>query len=348
VGVAADGAEGVRLGEAFGDIVACAPVMRARLLLAARAATSDITVLLTGESGTGKDVVARAIHAASPRRRCPFVALNCAAIPDALVESELFGYCRGAFTGASTDKPGLVDTACGGTLFLDEIGDLPLALQAKLLRLLQERVYLPLGARRSRTADVRVIAATNAGLRRRIEAGAFRADLYYRLAAFPIHLPPLRERAEDLRPLAERFLSLYAARSGRADVAFGADALAALASRAWPGNVRELEHTIARAVIVARGPEVRPEDLASPDEVHDPSAGVAGSSAMPWRLPPEGVDLPAVVRRLVGEALVRTGGNLSAAARLLRLSRAALRYRVRKYRLTSGSSHPTGGASGPS
>jgi len=334
--------------DAFADVVACAPAMRARLELAARAAASDITVLLTGESGTGKDVVARAIHAASPRRARPFVALNCAAIPETLVESELFGYCRGAFTGASTDRPGLVDAACGGTLFLDEIGDLPLALQAKLLRLLQERVYLPLGGRRPRTADVRVIAATNVGLRRRVDAGAFRADLYYRLAAFPIHLPPLRERAADLRPLAERFLAVYAARSGRPGIRLGADALAALAAHPWPGNVRQLEHAIARAVIVARGAELRPEDLVALDDGDDPSAGATASSAAPWGLPPDGIDLPAVVRDLVAQALARTGGNLSAAARLLRLSRPALRYRVRKYRLTGGSSRPADGASGPS
>jgi transcriptional regulator with GAF, ATPase, and Fis domain len=339
--------EGVRLGEAFGDVVACAPVMRARLLLAARAATSDITVLLTGESGTGKDVVARAIHRASRRAARAFVALNCAALPETLVESELFGYCRGAFTGASSDKPGLVDAAGGGTLFLDEIGDLPLPLQAKLLRLLQERVYLPLGARRSRTADVRMIAATNVGLRRRVEAGAFRGDLYYRLAAFPIHLPPLRERAADLRPLADRFLARYAARVGRPDMAFGRDALAVLASRAWPGNVRELEHAIARAVIVARGPEVRPEDLAAADDDDDPTAAVAPASGTHWELPPDGIDLPAVVRRLVADALARTGGNLSAAARLLRVSRPALRYRVRKYGLRIGSSRPSRGASAP-
>jgi transcriptional regulator with PAS, ATPase and Fis domain len=318
--------------------------MRSRLALAARAATSDITVLLTGESGTGKEVVARAIHGASPRASRPFVALNCAALPDTLVESELFGYCRGAFTGASHDKPGLVDAAAGGTLFLDEVADLPLGLQAKLLRLLQERAYLPLGGRHPRAADVRVIAATNVGLRARVESGSFRADLYYRLAAFPIRLPPLRDRPADVRPLAERFLARYAGRAGRQDLTFGPDALAALASRPWPGNVRELEHTIARAVLVAAGPEVHAEDLAPADEGDD---GAAAPAATPWRLPAAGVDLPAALRAVVAEALARTGGNLSAAARLLGLSRPALRYRVRKYRLGGGASGSPRGASGP-
>lgn len=336
---------GVPDGDPFGEVVACAPPMRACVALAERAATCDIAVLLTGESGTGKDVFARAIHAASRRAPQGFVAINCAAIPEALLESELFGHRRGAFTGAVGDKPGLVDAAAGGTLFLDEVADLPLALQAKLLRLLQEGTYLPLGAIRHRTADVRVIAATNAEVRARVRAGAFRADLYYRLAAFPIHLPPLRARPADVRPLATRFLATYAARAGRPNLLLGEDALGVLARRSWPGNVRELEHAIARAVVVATGAAVRPEDLASPDEVDE---SPSESAATLGCLPAEGINLPALVRGLVVEALARSGGNLSAAARLLGISRAALRYRVRKYGIAYGASRPPSGASGPS
>jgi transcriptional regulator with PAS, ATPase and Fis domain len=310
-------------------IVARSAVMRARLALAARAAASDVTVLVTGESGTGKELLARAIHAGSAAAARSLVAVNCAAIPEALLESELFGYRRGAFTGAHGDKPGLVAAAAGGTLFLDEVAELPLVLQGKLLRFLQDGSYFPLGAVRPLAARVRVVAATNADLRRRVAAGAFRPDLYYRLAVLPIHVPPLRERPEDIAPLVRHLLARLH-RPGAPAIELSPAALAYLEAQPWPGNVRELENAVARALVVCSG------RVLTVDDFRDAAGAPPPADGADWTLPAGGVDLPRLVRDLVATALERTHGNLSAAARLLGLSRPALRYRVKKYRLERG------------
>ncbi len=225
--------------------------MRKTLALVQRAARSRASVLLCGETGTGKEVLARTIHARSPRAARPFVAINCAAFPETLLESELFGHVKGAFTGADRDKKGLFETAQGGTLFLDEVGEMPLSLQAKLLRVLQERELRPVGGTRARPVDVHLVAATNRQLRAEIAAKRFRADLYYRLAVFPITVPPLRERPEDVLPLCTHFLSLHGAREGKPGCTLTAEATSLLLAHGWPGNVRELENEVQRALALA-------------------------------------------------------------------------------------------------
>ncbi len=234
-------------------LIAESPATRAAAALALRAARTDIAVLFEGESGVGKEVFARAVHAASARAGGAFVAVNCGALPEALVESILFGHERGAFTGAAERREGKFAEAHGGVLFLDEIGELPPAAQVKLLRALQTREIDPLGAARSRAVDIRLLSATNRDLRREVAAGRFREDLFYRIAAFPVRIPPLRERPEDVEPLARATLDRLAASEGRAAVALGADALAALAARPWPGNVRELENVLHRALVLCEG-----------------------------------------------------------------------------------------------
>jgi transcriptional regulator with PAS, ATPase and Fis domain len=245
---------------AFGGIIARSKAMLRVLRLVQSLEHSDVTVLLTGESGTGKGLVARAIHDLSPRRTGPFVQVNCAALPESLLEPELFGHVRGAFTGAVRDRVGRFELAAGGTLFLDEVGDLPLHLQAKLLRALQERVFERVGDSRPVDADVRVVAATNRDLRRAVERGRFREDLYYRLRVFPIEIPPLRARREDVEPVARYLLARVGARQGR-ELRFSPEALRSLLEHPWPGNVRELENAIEFAVTVARGQTLQPEDL---------------------------------------------------------------------------------------
>ena len=247
---------------------------------------SEASVLITGESGTGKEVMARLIHTQSPRRNGPFVAVNVAALPGDLLESELFGHVRGAFTGATRDRPGRFAAAAQGTLFLDEVGDLPLHLQVKLLRVLQEHTYERVGENQARQADARIIAATNRDLRGAVADGTFREDLYYRLRVFPIELPPLRERREDIEPIARALLSRVEARAGRS-LRFSPEALRALLSYAWPGNVRELENALEYAATVARGQTLQPEDL--PPEVQ---AGGAGSRHLSGVQPPATGDVP--------------------------------------------------------
>jgi transcriptional regulator with PAS, ATPase and Fis domain len=244
----------------FGGMIARSPAMVHLFELIEHLKSSEATVLLAGESGTGKEMVARAIHDYSPRRRGTFVAVNCGAIPADLLESELFGHVRGAFTGAIRDRVGRFELAGGGTLFLDEIGDMPLALQVKLLRVLQERTYEPVGESRTRTANVRIIAATHVDLRRAVSEGRFREDLYYRLRVVPIEIPPLRDRREDIEPLARSLLSRIAARHGR-QVRFSPDAIRRLLQHTWPGNVRELENALEYAVAVTDGQTIMPEDL---------------------------------------------------------------------------------------
>ena len=248
-----------------------------------KTAARDVTVLITGESGTGKELVARALKTYSRRDRGPFVALNCAAIPEPLLESELFGHERGAFSGAAEARPGKFELAHTGTLFLDEIGDMPLVLQSKLLRVLQERELYRLGARAPRLVDVRIIAATNQALEELVQAGRFREDLYYRLNVVRIKLPPLRERGDDIVLLAKRFLQRQADAQGPRG--FSEDACHALLDYAWPGNVRELENIIAQAVVRARGPVIRAEDLALHDSQLHPVAPGSGSDRPSGRRP---------------------------------------------------------------
>ena len=261
------------LGETNGPIVffgmvSRSPAMARIFTLVQNLQTSEATVLLTGESGTGKEVLARAIHANSGRRRGPFVAVNCAALPSELLESELFGHVRGSFTGDVRDRIGRFEFASAGTLFLDEVGDLPLALQAKLLRVLQERTFERVGENQARSTKARIIAATNIDLRRAIADGKFREDLYYRLRVVPIEVPPLRQRREDIEPLAHHLLARVAARHGR-ELRFSPDALRAMLRYPWPGNVRELENAIEYAVAVVHGQTIHIEDL--PIEVSEPA-----------------------------------------------------------------------------
>jgi transcriptional regulator with GAF, ATPase, and Fis domain len=248
----------------LGGLIARSAAMTRIFRLVENLQASDVTVLVTGESGTGKEVLARAIHAHSHRRNGPFLAVNCAALPGELLEAELFGHVRGAFTGAVRDRAGRFELAADGTLFLDEVGDLPLHLQVKLLRFLQERTFERVGESRPRVSSARIVAATHKDLRRAVEAGQFREDLYYRLRVFPIELPPLRERREDIEPIASFLLGRVGGRHGRA-LRFSPDAIRAILGYAWPGNVRELENALEYAVTVAKGHTLQPEDL--PPEV---------------------------------------------------------------------------------
>jgi DNA-binding NtrC family response regulator len=246
-----------------GDMVGSGPAMRRLFDIVRRAAPSEGRVLVTGENGTGKELVARALHAGSRRRDGPFVKLNCAAVPAELIESELFGHERGAFTGAVAARRGRFEQADGGTLFLDEVGDMPPAMQAKVLRVLQEGEFERVGGQQTLRSDVRVVAATNKDLAAEVAAGRFREDLYYRLAVVPIHAPPLRERREALPELAARFLAEACERNGRRPMSLSREALAALQAHPWPGNVRELRNLVERLVILCDGPEIGADDVAA-------------------------------------------------------------------------------------
>ena len=286
---------------------------------AAQVADTETTVLLTGESGVGKEVVARFIHRASNRRRGPFIALNCAALVDQLLESELFGHERGAFTGAQQAKPGQIEAAAGGVLFLDEVGEMSPAIQAKFLRVLQEREFQRLGGTRVQRADVRVIAATNRDLFKAMERGDFREDLYYRLNVFDIRLPPLRERQADILPLSEAFLEEIGRSFGRPVAGMTRDARQALLDHRWPGNVRELRNALERAAIMSDGGLITREDLSLRHD--EPAAGID----------PHSTDLNRVEHEMIERVMHETGGNKSKAARRLGLTRAQLYVRLRRY-----------------
>jgi len=253
----------LRHAELAPGLVGDSPAMRRVMALATRAAGSSATVLLTGETGTGKEVVAKTVHRLSRRREQPFLAVNCAAFPDALLESELFGYVKGAFTGADRDRAGLFERASGGTLFLDEVGETAPSLQAKLLRVLQEREVRRVGDHRSRAVDVRLVAATNRDLRREAREGGFREDLYYRLAVFPLPLPALRDRRADILPLVDHFIAVHGARDGKDACRFMPDAENLLLAHSWPGNVRELENEVQRALALAEPGEAMAVELLS-------------------------------------------------------------------------------------
>jgi two-component system NtrC family response regulator len=312
----------------FENITGRAKPLLAVLDAAARAAPSEATVLIRGETGTGKELLARAIHFNSPRRDGPFVVINCGAIPKDLLESELFGHTRGAFTGALADKQGKVELAGGGTLFLDEIGEMPPELQVKLLRLLQQREIEKIGAPAPRKVDVRIVAATHRNLAALVEDGAFREDLYYRLAVIPLDLPPLRERLEDIPELATLFFRRYTAKLGRASLRLPQALLACFQNYRWPGNVRELENVMERIVVLAPGDSLTLEDL--PDFLRREKPAL---EALQLELPPEGISLEAVERELILRALARFGGNQTKAAGYLDLSRKTLIYRMEKYGL---------------
>src|SRR5437773_7949145 len=308
------------------------------LAQAAKVAGAETTVLLTGESGTGKEVVAHLIHHGSRRAEGPFVALNCAALPEALLESELFGYEKGAFTGAVSARAGRLEQAAGGTLFLDEVGEMSPAVQAKFLRVLQERDFQRLGGTRMLKADVRVIAATNRDLKVAMTKGAFREDLYYRLHVFAIHLPPLRERRDDILPLLENFLSqLGPAVTGRPAAGISREAREQFLAHTWPGNVRELRNAVERALILCEGGLINPEHLPWHAESarSAPPPLPAGPASQPpvGDLPPHGVDLEAMERTLIERALKQAGQNKSKAAKLLGLSRGKLYTRMEPFGL---------------
>ena len=304
--------------------VAGSRAMQDVLELAARVAPLDTTVLVYGESGTGKEFIVRLIHEQSPRASAPFVSINCAALTETLLESELFGHVRGAFTGAVRDKAGLFEVAGNGTIFLDEIGEVAPTVQAKLLRALQEREIRRVGAERSIKVNARVVAATNRDLRAAVDAGTFREDLYFRLGAFVITVPPLRDRREDIPPLVHNFLVRAAGRMKKDVSSVSADAMSGLMNYRWPGNVRELEHAVERAVILANGATIRRRDL--PPEVTQKPRARAGDDTL---------DLQAQERVSIERALERFGGNRKKAAEALNISTVTLWRRMKQYGLES-------------
>ena len=325
------------------EIIAADPAILAVKNRCERVAGTGATVLLTGESGVGKDVFAKQIHQLSDRRSKPYVAINCAAIPENLLESTLFGYEKGAFTGAVKAQPGKFEQANGGTLFLDEIGEMPLELQAKLLRVLQDQVVERLGSLRSIHCDVRIVAATNQDLQQRVKDGKFREDLYFRLAVFPIRIPPLRERKNDILPLAEHFLIRYGRTMGRQGLKLSPASQNDLANYAWPGNVRELESAIQRALLLSDGDMIEPADI----ELHDsqtptPLANSAHESShdgTPLAYVSDqqsthsgAQDMDSIEREHILKVLKQVGGNRKEAVNVLGLSERALRYKLKAYK----------------
>jgi Nif-specific regulatory protein len=313
----------------FDTIVGESPRMQEVYRLVQRVLNTDSNVLLTGESGTGKDLIARVLHYQGPRAKGPFIAVNCAAIPETLLEAELFGYERGAYTGATQRKPGRFELAAGGTLFLNEIGDMSLGLQAKLLQVLQDRQFERVGGTETITTDARIVAATNQDLERLIAEGRFRRDLFYRLNVYPIALPPLREHKEDLGPLTMFILKSFGQKLRKEVAGISKDAMGLLERYSWPGNVRELQNVLERAVILCQGTVVTDQDLPALREQLTPPA--LGGDA--FRLPPGGIVLNDVEKALIQQALEQSHQNKSQAARLLRLSRTQLRTRMRHYGL---------------
>jgi two-component system NtrC family response regulator len=325
----------------FQNIIGRSDALGYALDMAARAAQSDVTVLIQGETGTGKELVARGIHCGGNRKGRPFVTVNCGAIPKELLESELFGHMRGAFTDASTHKKGKIELAEGGTVFLDEIGELPLELQVKLLRLIQEHEIEKVGETGRTTVDVRIIAATHRNLLAMVANGSFREDLYYRLNVVPVELPPLRERAEDTPELVEHFFGLAREKQGRPNLKLPIALLPYFSAYRWPGNIRELENVIERLVVLASGDEIRLEELPEALRKQRPTL-----ETLEMELPPQGISLETVEKELIAQALNRFHGNQTQAARYLDLSRKTLIYRMEKYGLRGApeaSADPAGG-----
>ena len=308
-----------------GQFIARDPATQSLLALARRVAVTDASVLLTGESGVGKEMLARFIHRHSVRASGPFVAVNCAAIPDSLIEATLFGYEKGAFTGATAAQAGKFEQAQGGVILLDEIAELPLTLQAKLLRVLQEREVERLGGRGVIALDLRVLAATNCDLAAQVRAGRFREDLYYRLNVFPLEIPPLRARRQDIVPLAQHCLHKYADTVGRRGMSFSPAALAALSAYDWPGNVRELGNVVQRAMILAPGAVIEPEHLMLP-------RAATGGAPSPLPQLVEGRSIKDMEREAILAALAQSRGSRKKAADLLGMSERTLRYKLARLR----------------
>jgi two-component system, NtrC family, response regulator AtoC len=319
-------------------MIAVAPAMQSVLKNVETVAGYDLTVLVTGETGVGKEMVVRALHNRSRRAKKPFVALNCAAVPEQLLEDEMFGHVKGAFTGAQNAREGRFEQANGGALFLDEIGDMSLNLQSKLLRVLQEREFEKIGASKSTKVDVRVIAATSANLEQRIERGEFRADLFYRLNVVRLHLPPLRERREDITPLAVHFLTKFCASTGLPQKTLDERALDAMLAYHWPGNVRQLQNAMERtAAMTGAAPRIELRDL--PDEICEAGAPLTVRSAasvhVPSEIPEQGINFDLVVgeveRELLYRSLEKTGGNKLQAARLLNMKRTTFVDKLKRF-----------------
>ncbi len=313
----------------FEELIGESPAMERVFELIGRVSESDSAILIRGETGTGKDLVARALHRRSSRREGPFVALNCAALPTNLLESELFGHTKGAFTDASDERKGLFLVASGGTLFLDEIGDMPLELQAKLLRALQERTVRPLGGERELPFDARIIAATHHDLEEAVAVGDFRQDLYYRLNVIAIELPPLRARGGDVLMLAQHFLTAFAGKAGKRVTSIAAEAALKLRAYAWPGNVRELQNCIEHAVAFARYEAITVDDLPAAIKGHLSSQGVLATDD-----PAALVPLDELERRHVARVMEAVGGNKATAARVLGVDRKTLYRKLRRHGIT--------------
>lgn len=315
----------------FASIISLSPQMNLMKHLAKEVAVTDATVLITGESGTGKELFAQAVHAASPRVQGPLVAVNCAGIPENLLEAELFGYQSGAFTDAKRTKPGKFQIAEGGTLFLDEIGELSATAQAKLLRVLEDHTIDPLGATQSRKVNIRVLAATNEDLLAHIKSGRFRLDLYYRLNVYQLRIPPLRERQEDIEPILLTFLERARQEHGCRITGITPDALAMLQHHDWPGNVRELHNVVEWLTITCKQPVIQPEHL--PQSIRAVPWTERATSEPKLSLLAFGLSFQEMEKQMLEEALHKTSGNISEASRLLKLTRNTLRYRMAKYHL---------------
>ena len=317
---------------AFDQLISRSPQMKLLKHLATEVAQTDATtILITGESGTGKELVAQGIHAAGPRSKGPFVALNCAGIPEQLLESELFGYQRGAFTDAKQAKPGRFQQAEGGTLFLDEIGEMSFSAQAKLLRVLENHQVDPLGDTHSIHVNIRVIAATNEDLPAQIKAGRFRLDLYYRLNVYQLRIPPLRERPEDIEPILTSFLETARRDYGCRIKGITPAVLTILQGHDWPGNVRELHNVVEGLTITCKDEMIRPDHL--PVSLRDAQSAGQNGNTEKFSLLAYGLSVDEMEKKMLQEALHRTGGNISEASRLLKITRNTLRYRMAKYQL---------------
>jgi len=320
----------------FENLVGTSEAMQKVFALIRRVADAPTTVLICGESGTGKELVARAIHYNSPRRDRAFVTVNCGALPEALLESELFGHMRGSFTGAVSNKEGLFEVADGGTLFLDEIAEAPPGIQVKLLRVLQKPEFRRVGGTRDIKVDVRIIAATNKDLTKAVAQGLFREDLYYRLNVIPITLPPLRSHPEDIPSLVQHFLTIFGQKANKPALTVAPAAMRALQQYGWKGNVRELQNVLERVVAMVSGSEITLEDVIQWMQ----ESSINGEAKVPPEIPSEGLDLESLIngieRELLVKALVRGGGVKKEAARLLKLNARSLRYRLNKYEITLG------------
>jgi DNA-binding NtrC family response regulator len=308
------------------DIIGASDAMERVKKMILKVAGSTSTVLVRGESGTGKEKVARAIHKASPRAKETFQAVNCAALNENLLESELFGHEKGSFTGATAQRKGLFETAAGGTLFLDEIGDITPAMQVKLLRALQEKEVTRVGGNRPVPVDVRVVAATNRDLEAMVKDGTFREDLYYRINVIPIHIPPLRERRDDIPPLVDHFVAKHAAAQGRKIKGLSGEARKLIMEYGWPGNVRQLESAVERAILLAETDRLEIEDL--PFEIRQSSEP---ATSFAFKLPPEGISFEDLERSLIVQAMEQSSWNITRAAKLLGLSFRTLQYRLDKF-----------------